>query len=339
MNEFELIARLTKSLPANETVVAGAGDDCAVLDLGVAEKLILFKTDAVVEGFHFTRETPPEKIGRKALARCLSDIAAMAGSPTAALVTLALPKDFDTEFVAKIYEGLNTLAREHGVAIIGGETTTNPERILISIALLGTVPRGKQILRSGAKAGDAIFVTGELGGSLAGKHLDFEPRLAEARWLAEHFHLHALMDLSDGLAGDLRHIANASKVGAEILKSALPISRAARLAAKEHSLARPAALAALTDGEDFELLFTLASKDAVKLLDAWKERFLKVKLTCIGKIVAGQGVLLRDKTGSHQLPAQGYTHFNSPETDPQLDRACPQNAILAEAKIKRLKLP
>jgi thiamine-monophosphate kinase len=187
MNEFELIARLTKSLPTNASVVTGAGDDCAVLDLGVPDKLILFKTDAVVEGIHFTRETPPEKIGRKALARCLSDIAAMAGTPTAALVTIALPKDFAAEFVAKIYDGLNEIAEKYGVAIVGGETTTNPERILISISLLGTVPRGKPVLRSGARVGDAIFVTGELGGSLAGRHLDFEPRLAEARWLAEHF--------------------------------------------------------------------------------------------------------------------------------------------------------
>ena len=157
MNEFELIARLTKSLPTNASVVVGAGDDCAVLDLGVPEKLILFKTDAVVEGIHFTRGTPPEKIGRKALARCLSDIAAMAGTPTAALVTVALPENFDAEFVTKIYNGLNAFAEKSGVAVVGGETTTNPGRILISIALLGTVPRGKQILRSGAKAGDAIL--------------------------------------------------------------------------------------------------------------------------------------------------------------------------------------
>jgi len=319
MNEFELIARLTKSLPANETVVAGAGDDCAVLDLGVPEKLILFKTDAVVEGIHFTRETPPEKIGRKALARCLSDIAAMAGTPTAALVTIALPKEFDADFIAQIYDGLNVLAEKHGAAIVGGETTTNPERILISVALLGTVARGRLILRSGAKVGDAIFVTGELGGSLAGKHLDFEPRLEEARWLAEHFSIHALMDLSDGLAGDLRHITNASQVGAVLLKAALPVSRAAKARAKESSTAKPAALAALTDGEDFELLFTLAGKDAVKLLDAWQERFPNVKLTCIGKTVAGQGVLLRDKTGSHQLPVQGYIHFSPPETSLPLD--------------------
>jgi thiamine-monophosphate kinase len=309
MNEFDLIARLTKSLPTNKNVIVGAGDDCAVLDLGVPENLILFKTDAVVEGIHFTRETPPEKIGRKALARCLSDIAAMAGTPTAALVTIALPDNFDAEFIAKIYDGLNALAEKSGVAIVGGETTTNPERILISIALLGTVPRGKQILRSGAKVGDAIFVTGELGGSLAGKHLDFEPRLEEARWLAENFLIHALMDLSDGLAGDLRHILNASKVGAEILKSAVPISRAAKWRAKENSAAKPPFIAALGDGEDFELLFTLTSKDAVKLLDGWKKKFPDLKLSCIGKIVVGEGVLLRDKMGAHKLNAEGYVHF------------------------------
>jgi thiamine-monophosphate kinase len=178
MNEFELIARLTQSLPTNPSVVTGAGDDCAVLDLGVPDQLILFKTDAVVEGVHFTAATPPEKIGRKALARCLSDVAAMAGTPTAALVTLGLPEHFDVEFVAKIYAGLNRLAQQRGVAIVGGETTTNPGGILISVALLGTVPRGRLILRSGARAGDAIFVTGELGGTLAAKHLDFEPRPA-----------------------------------------------------------------------------------------------------------------------------------------------------------------
>jgi thiamine-monophosphate kinase len=309
MNEFELIARLTKNLPTNDSVVTGPGDDCAVLDLGLPEKWILFKTDAVVEGVHFTSGTSPEKIGQKALARCLSDIAAMAGTPTAALVTIGLPKQFDVEFVGKIYDGLNAIAQKFGVAVCGGETTTNPGRIFISISLLGTVARGRRFLRSGAIVGDAIFVTGELGGSLAAKHLEFEPRIAEACWLAEHFPLHALMDLSDGLAGDLRHIVNASKVGAELLKSALPVSREAKLRAKEHPSAKPAALAALTDGEDFELLFTLASKDAVKLLDAWKKKFPKLKLSCIGRIVAGEGIVLRDKHGSHKLHAHGYEHF------------------------------
>ncbi|HEX3627446.1 MAG TPA: thiamine-phosphate kinase [Verrucomicrobiae bacterium] len=309
MTEFDLIAKLTKSLPVNDTVVTGPGDDCAVLDFGQPEKLFLFKTDAVVEGVHFTKETPPEKIGRKALGRCLSDIAAMAGTPAAALITIGLPKNFDPDFIAKIYDGLNAMAKTFGVAIVGGETTANPGGIFISIALLGTVTRGKQILRSGARVGDAIFVTGELGGSLAGKHLDFDPRINEARWLADHFSIHAMADLSDGVAGDLRHILNASGVGAELLKTAIPVSRAAKLEAKRNSTAKPSVLAALTDGEDFELLFTVASTDAVKLIDAWKQQFPKVKLSCIGKIVAGEGIKLRDRNGVQKLDARGYAHF------------------------------
>ena len=309
MNEFELIARLTRALPTNPSVVVGAGDDCAVLDLGVADKLFLFKTDAVVEGIHFTKETPPEKIGRKALARCLSDIAAMAGTPQHALVTIGLPRDFDAAFVEKIYAGLNGIAHEHGVAIVGGETTTNPV-ILLNIALLGFVPRGKCVLRSGAEVGDAIFVTGELGGALAGRHLDFEPRLAEARWLAENFHPHAMIDLSDGLAGDLKHILTASKVGAELLSRSVPVSRVAKLAGKKGDAAKPPLLAALTDGEDFELLFTVASKNAVPLLDAWKQRFPDLKLTCIGKITAGSGLTLRDARGVRAFTGHGYVHFS-----------------------------
>ena len=310
MNEFQLIHRLTRNLPANASVLVGAGDDCAVLDLGMGERVVLFKTDAVVEGIHFTPETPPEKIGRKALARCLSDIAAMAGTPTAAVVTIGLPQRFEPAFVEKIYAGLNALARQHEVAIVGGETTTNPERVLISVALLGTVARGKTVLRSGAQVGDAIFVTGELGGSLLGKHLDFEPRLAEARWLAEHFKVHAMLDVSDGLAGDLRHLLDASGVGAELLKSAVPISRAAKEIAKKGDAAKPAFVAALTDGEDFELLFTVAGKTAVPLLDAWQKKFPSLKLSCIGKIVATEGITLRDGQGTRSLSAQGYVHFS-----------------------------
>ena len=310
MNEFELIARLTRSLPTNESVVVGPGDDCAVIECGNVSRQLLFKTDAVVEGIHFNADTPPEQIGHKALARCLSDIAAMAGTPTAALVTIALPKNFDSKVVERIYAGMNSLAQRYGVAIVGGETTMNPERLLISISLLGSVPRGKAVLRSGAKVGDAIFVTGELGGSLAGKHLDFEPRLAEAIWLAEKFSVHAMMDVSDGLAGDLRHILNASGVGTELLKSAVPISRAAKVNAKRGDAAKPAFVAALTDGEDFELLFMVASKDAVPLLDAWKKQFPDIKLSCIGRVVSGEGIRLRDQTGIRPLQAHGYVHFS-----------------------------
>lgn len=309
MNEFELIEKLTRSLPTNKSVVTGCGDDCAVLDFGLPDKLLLFKTDAIVEGIHFKSEAPPEKIGHKALARCLSDVAAMAGSPVAALVTIALPRTFDAPFVEAIYSGMSALARKHDVAIAGGETTTNPERILISVALLGFVPRGKAVLRSGAEAGDAIFVTGELGGSLAGRHLDFEPRLAEAHWLVEHFSIHAMIDLSDGLAGDLRHILKASHTGAELLTTSIPVSRAAKFASRAESAAKTPLLAALTDGEDFELLFTVAGKDAVPVLDAWKKQFPKIPLTCIGKITAGEGITLRDKTGARPLTAHGYEHF------------------------------
>jgi thiamine-monophosphate kinase len=309
MNELELIRLLTRSLPTNPSVVAGAGDDSAVLDLGVPDCFVLFKTDAVVEGVHFTRETAPEKIGHKALARCLSDIAAMAGTPIAALVTLGLPRDFDTRFIEAIYTGMNALAGKHDVAVAGGETTTNPDRLLISVALLGTVARDKCLRRHGSKAGDALFVTGHLGGSLAGHHLDFEPRLAEARWLADHFSVHAMIDLSDGLAGDLRHLADSAGLGAELLKTAIPISRAAKLQAKAESSAKPPLLAALTDGEDFELLFTIASNDAVRLLDSWKKQFPDVPLTCIGKITAAPGVKLRDKDGFLPMPAHGYVHF------------------------------
>jgi thiamine-monophosphate kinase len=309
MNEFELIRRLSQSLATNPSVVQGAGDDCAVLDVGIPERLLLFKTDAVVEGVHFTADVPPEKLGHKALGRCLSDIAAMAGTPLAALVTLALPPKFEFKFVEAIYAGLNALARRHEVAVVGGETTVNPERMLLSIALLGWVGRDQQILRSGAQAGDALFVTGELGGSLEGRHLEFEPRLAEARWLAKHFAIHAMLDISDGLAGDLRHLLSASGVGAELLATAIPISREARRAAKAKTSAKPALLAALTDGEDFELMFTVASRDAVPLLDGWKKQFPGVKLSCIGKLTAAAGITLRDKHGVRPLTAHGYDHF------------------------------
>jgi thiamine-monophosphate kinase len=309
MNEFELIAQWTRALPGNASVIVGPGDDCAVLDSGQPGRHLLLKTDAVVQGIHFSAAAEPEQIGHKALGRCLSDIAAMAGRPLAALITMALPSDFDPAFLQSIYGGMNRLAERHGVAIVGGETTSNPERLLISVCLLGDVAADKCILRSGAKSGDALFVTGELGGSLAGRHLEFEPRLAEARWLAGHFAIHAMIDLSDGLAGDLRHLLQRGKLGAEVLARAIPISRAARLQAKAESSAKSPLLAALSDGEDLELLLTVAARDAVPLLDAWKKQFPKVRLSCIGKITSAPGLKLRDKTGVHSLEAHGYVHF------------------------------
>ncbi len=309
MNEFDLIARLTPTLPGNHSVITGAGDDCAVLDCGRPGRVLLFKTDAVVEGIHFTSEAKPEQIGHKALGRCLSDIAAMGGRPIAALVTLALPDKFSPAFIEGVYKGLNALAKKYGVAIAGGETTRNPERLLISISMIGDAAKDKCVLRSGAKPGDAIYVTGELGGSRSGKHLDFEPRVAEGQWLVENFSIHAMMDVSDGLAGDLRHILRVSQVGAELHSQAVPVSRAAKLQARAESSSKPPLLAALGDGEDFELLFTLASKDAVPVLDAWKKQFPDVRLSCIGKITSERGLKLRDKTGIHSLETHGYVHF------------------------------
>jgi thiamine-monophosphate kinase len=309
VNEFELIARLSPHFPSNASVVRGAGDDCAVLDLGIPGQHALFKTDAMVEGVHFTRELEPRRIGRKALGRALSDIAAMAGRPVSCLVTLGLPKDFEPEFVLALYDGLNALAREFGVAVSGGETTLSPERMFISISLLGLAGKDSGIHRGAAKAGHGIFVTGELGGSLSGKHLDFTPRIAEALWLKDNFPIGAMMDLSDGLAGDLRHILAASGVGAELRSSAIPISRAARENARQESSMKPPLLAALTDGEDFELLFTLERGNAVRLLDAWKNQFPETKLSCIGRITAEPGLRLGDADGVRPLALHGYTHF------------------------------
>jgi thiamine-monophosphate kinase len=229
----------------------------------------------------------------------------MAGVPLAALVTLALPKGFDPAFVARVYDGMNALAKRHGVAIVGGETTTNPAGMLLSIAVLGEVEKNKCVLRSGAREGDGIFVTGELGGSISGKHLDFEPRLEQARWLADTFPIHSLIDISDGLVNDLRHILERSQAGAELMARSIPISRAARL----RKATTPPLAAALGDGEDFELLFTVPPGLAVALLDGWKKKFPDLRLSCIGKITKGPGLSLRDKTGMHTLESHGYVHF------------------------------
>ncbi len=311
MHEFDLIARLKPLLPSNDFVVAGAGDDCAVLDLGDPGHHTLLKTDAVVEGIHFTRDADPERVGHKAIARCLSDVAAMAGQPIAAVVTLALPPGHDAGWCEALYRGLCRTAARYQVAIVGGETTTNPDRVLVNVAMVGRVPRGRAIRRSGARIGDALFVSGELGGSIAGRHLEFEPRLAEARWLASSVDVHAMIDVSDGLAGDLRHLLAASGgLGAEIRAVSLPISRTARERERAGDLAKPALLAALTDGEDFELLFAVAPADAVRVLDGWKTMFPDVRLSCIGRITADPAVILCANTGIKPMPRGGYEHFH-----------------------------
>jgi len=308
-DEFELISQLLAKLPAGDSVVVGAGDDCAVIDAGVPGLWQLHKTDAVVEGIHFTSDADPRQIGHKALGRVLSDIAAMAGMPRWATITLGLPGSFESERIESVYDGMVTLAKQHGVSIVGGETVANPDRLFIGVSLVGEVERDKCILRSGANVGDGVWVTGELGGSIAGHHLAFMPRLAEARWLAAHYQPSAMIDLSDGLAGDLGHLLHQAGAGAELLETALPIRREARLRANESEAAKSPLLASLTDGEDCELCFTLGQGLAVALLDQFKQEFPDTPLHCIGKIIEQSGLMIRQKTGLMEIATRGHVHF------------------------------
>ncbi len=290
--EDRLVAELTRGLALNRDVRVGAGDDCAVIGAPRAASWQLLKTDVVVEGVHFLPGDEPRRVGWKALCRAISDIAAMGGTPAHALVTIAIAGDSEVARAKALYAGLRKAARKFSVSIVGGETSRSPGPLFLNIALTGTVERTRCILRSGALPGDAIFVTGKLGGSRAGKHLDFTPRVAEARWLVQHFKLHAMMDLSDGLAADLPRLARASRCGFTI-DAPLPTSPGCTHAQ------------ALADGEDFELLFTLAQRDAARLAAKWKRAFPRLALTRIGT-VTGQPV-----PASRQSP-RGHDHFSQP---------------------------
>src|SRR5258708_6572336 len=244
-----LLAGLGPEVFMHPSLVADAseGDDCAVVRGALrGGKYLLLKSDCVIEGRHFFPETPAAQIGWKALARPLSDIAACAGRPLHALVTIALPGDTTTARARGVYRGLGRCAAEFGVLIVGGETARSEGPAFISVSLTGEVAPKRCCLRSGGRAGDALFVTGQLGGSLAsGHHLNFHPRLSEARWLSKNFDIHAMMDLSDGLGADLPRLALASGVGFQIDREMLP--RAAGVSEEQ----------ALRDGEDYELLFSL----------------------------------------------------------------------------------
>jgi thiamine-monophosphate kinase len=307
MNERELIQNLMRDLPSNEQVVVGAGDDCAVVDLGLASDWVLFKIDATIEGVHFTSDAAPEAVGHKALGRCLSDVAAMAGTPSCAVIALGLPHSFDPAYVQAIYQGMRRLADRYHVALVGGETSLSPERITLTVSLIGTVSKDRCVRRTGAQPGDALFVTGELGGSILGKHLSFEPRLAQANWLRAHYDIHAMIDVSDGLATDLRHLMEASGLGAELLAKNIPVSQAARRKAKGNAGA--ALQAALNDGEDFELLFAVKATDCVTLKDAWAQAFPELNLRCIGKMISDPGLKLRTQDTLREWTQHGYDHF------------------------------
>lgn len=289
-SEARLVEEITRSLPLGENVRVGAGDDCAVVGSPRAARWTLLKADAVVEGVHFLRTDDPRRVGWKALCRAISDIAAMGGVPEHALVTIAISRDEEVARVKALYAGLRKAARRFGVSIVGGETSRSPGPLFINVALTGWVERKRCVLRSGAKPGDAIFVTGRLGGSRAGKHLDFTPRLAEARWLVENFRPTAMMDLSDGLAADLPRLTRASRCGFTLDKARVPITRGCTL--KQ----------ALGDGEDFELLFTAPPRDAAGIVAKWRRTFPKLPLTEIG--------ICSPLTTHHSpLPAHGHDHF------------------------------
>ena len=297
LGERGLITLLKRQLPRGRDVRVGIGDDCAAVQIG---RLLLLKTDAVVEGVHFDKRATPFQIGWKAMARPLSDIAAMAGRPRWALITAGLRGEMPVRFVREVYRGLAAAAGKFGVAIVGGETVRVPDRFWLSVALAGEVEPSAMRLRSSARVNDAIFVTRALGGSIAGKHLKFTPRIAEAQWLAKQGRVRAMIDISDGLARDLGHICHESGVSACLWKSAIPIASAAG-----GSLRR-----ALHDGEDFELLFTVPSARAAKLKRAWRRKFPRLRLGLIGFVLCGKGIRLMDDTGRWQpLNEDGYDHF------------------------------
>ncbi len=287
LGENAVLQRLLHGLPTHGGVLVGPGDDCAVVERDEQWDSLL-KADAVIEGIHFTRDAEPRLIGHKALARALSDIAAMGGIPEHALITLLVHPSRSVEELEGIYEGMTTLARRYGVSLAGGETSALPcDGLAINVALTGRVERGQAILRSGGKPGDILAISGRLGGSLdSGRHLCFSPALNLARNLVEaHVAPRAMMDLSDGLAVDLPRLARASSCGFDIDPAALPC----------HSGCTPQQ--ALQDGEDYELLMAFAPQ-------TWEQACrldLPRPLTAIGHLRSDGGNTLQG----------GWQHFRA----------------------------
>jgi len=290
LGEDRLLRQLLPSLPIGKGVLVPAGDDCAVVAAPAGGDLLLLKTDCVVEKIHFGRETDPGLVGWKAMMRPLSDFAAMSGVPRFALITLIVPSRTTRIWVNKLYRGLTRAAGKFGVAIVGGETSSTVGPAAISVSISGSVERDRMVSRNGGKKGDDLFVTGRLGGSIRGKHLRFIPRIAESRWLTQHFSIHAMMDLSDGLGADLPRLARASNVGFEIQKTSLPRNPGATLEQ------------ALSDGEDYELLFAISPHQRERLERAWARKFRSLPLTRIGR-------LNRKSTIENRKLGSGYLHF------------------------------
>jgi thiamine-monophosphate kinase len=290
LGEDRLLARLLPRLKLSKAVLAGAGDDCAVLPASRENELLLFKIDSVVEGVHFLARDSAAAVGWKAMMRPLSDFAAMSGLPQFALITLISPSRTSVNKIDNFYRGLQRAAARFGVSIVGGETSSTRGPIVISVSVVGFVEKNRWVSRSGGKTGDDLFVTGRLGGATRGKHLRFVPRIEESRWLTQNFSVHAMMDLSDGLGADLPRLAKASKVGFKVDSKKLPLTSGVTIDQ------------AISDGEDYELLFAIAPYESDRLPRNWRKKFPKLPLTRIGK-------LHRTSNIEHQTFPGGFVHF------------------------------
>jgi thiamine-monophosphate kinase len=307
--EAEFVDWLTRRLTAHAGVRLGIGDDAAVYrpsttpDGLPAEQVVT--TDLLCEGVHFVwSETTPAAVGRKALAVNLSDLAAMAAVPRAAVVALLWPRHRPVCEAKELYEGMISLGEQFQVAIAGGDTNSWLGGLVISVTLFGDATENGVLTRNGAHPNDAILVTGQLGGSLAGHHLSFQPRVAEALQLNRDYLLHAGMDISDGLSLDLHRMTQASGLGAELDLAAIPISQAAKRLSVTSG--KSPLQHALSDGEDFELLLAMPPDEADRLL---AQQPLNVRLTRIGTITSESGLWYLDQAGHRcSLAVDGYLH-------------------------------
>ncbi|MFH0839044.1 MAG: thiamine-phosphate kinase [Candidatus Omnitrophota bacterium] len=283
----------------NKHVVCGIGDDTAVLT-HTKDTYLLFCSDMLIEDVHFTFNNTPGgfKVGWKALGVNISDIAAMGGTAKFCVVSLGIPRGVSIAFLDDFYRGLGAIAKKFSVSIVGGDTNRS-DKFVVDIALIGEVKKTNLVLRSGAQVGDTILVTGSLGGSLYGRHLSFTPRIKESRFLVSNFKITSMIDISDGLAKDLSHIIKESKVGAMLYEAHIPISKNCKDI--KH---------ALSDGEDFELLFTMAPREAERLLKK-RQRPFHTKISKIGTITKRRdGLTLVNKKGNiRKLKEPGFEHF------------------------------
>ncbi|HID78681.1 MAG TPA: thiamine-monophosphate kinase [Planctomycetaceae bacterium] len=302
--EADLIAHLRKRIPPHRLVRLGPGDDAAVLCLADSADCVL-TVDMLSDGVDFRiGEVDPRAVGRKALAVNLSDLAAMASRPVAAVVALTLPRRGGMELAVALYEGLLALADQFDVAVAGGDTNSWDGPLVISVTLVGRLTERGPLRRDGARPGDRIVVTGSFGGSILGHHLDFQPRVVEALALHSRYELHAGIDASDGLSMDLAHVCEASGCGAELELEAIPISRDAHRLAQRQPGSTPLDHA-LGDGEDFELILAVPPPEADKML---AEQPLDVPLTAIGRFISEPGLWVAGGPRRRRLQRRGYQH-------------------------------